>query len=339
MKDRRLIYIAANCAAYLALWFAVPHIGALRHPLPLLVLTACFMLIQLSIPRWYVAVMMRPKWSVAVLIVTGLVWFSIVFAVSAPYARYQTKEVGSVPVKITRSPMPARTKVTILKMIKSANKKDQPTVKRVQVDATRKPMTVNFRFLLFDRYAGRMRAVTSLLMIIAASAFGYLLSFMLRHPNILLPVSAFSAYVDIWTVLVGPTSHAVENHPHVVSSVSVAMPSPGSASAGGAEPMSFIGPADFIFFALFLGAIYRLKMEPGRTFWVAVPLLTLTMAVVLLGVFQMGFPALITIGFAVMMANYKHFKLKREEWIAMGIVAALLAASIVVLTPMMQRGR
>jgi hypothetical protein len=171
-------------------------------------------------------------------------------------------------------------------------------------------------------------------MIIAASAFGYLVSFILREPNILLPVAGLAAYVDVWTVLVGPTSRAIEKAPHVANAVSAAIPAP-----GGVAPISFIGPADFIFFAMFLGAAYRLKMEPKRTFWIAFPLMTIGMAAVLSGVFPVGLPALTLIGLSVIVGNFRCFKLKREEYVAMAIVGALLIAAIFVVTPLISRGR
>jgi hypothetical protein len=173
-------------------------------------------------------------------------------------------------------------------------------------------------------------------MIIAASAFGYLVSFILREPNIVLPVAGLAAYVDVWTVLIGPTSHAIQNAPHVVSAVSAAIPAPGGA-AHGFMPISFIGPADFIFIAMFLGAAYRLKMEPNRTFWIGFPLLTIGMGAVLSGVFPVGLPALTLIGLSVVLGNVRCFKLKRDEYIAMAVVAVILVGAMLVFTPMISK--
>ena len=335
MKDRRVIYLGAACAAYLALWLATPKIGALKHQVALFVLTALFMYVQLSITRWFASLMMRPLWAVCVMIGAGLAWVGVVLAVAAPYIRYDAKELGPVPVRMRRAAPPASIELTIPQRVRDGRPGAAP-VKFVKVKAVRRPADLNFKIFAFGMAAGRARAVTSLLIIVAASALGYLVSFVLRHPNIVLPVAAFSAYVDIWTVLVGPTSRAIEKIPHVVHAVSAALPAPGSATA---EPISFVGPADFIFLAMFFGALYRLGMEPRRTFWIAFPLLSLGMTAVLAGQFAPGLPALVLIGFAVIMANFRHFKLKREEYIAMGIVAVLLVAAIFVLTPVLSRGR
>jgi hypothetical protein len=216
------------------------------------------------------------------------------------------------------------------------DKKGKVTTKKVNLKGTRGVETLGFKVFAFNEHAGKARSLTTLLMIIAASAFGFIVSFILREPNILLPVAGLAAYVDVWTVMVGPTAKAIQNAPHVVSAVSAAIPAPGGASHG-FMPISFIGPADFIFFAMFLGAAYRLKMEPNRTFWIGFPLLTIGMGAVLSGVFHMGLPALTLIGLSVIVGNAKCFKLKRDEYIAMAIVAVILIGAMVAFTPMISK--
>jgi hypothetical protein len=82
-------------------------------------------------------------------------------------------------------------------------------------------------------------------------------------------------------------------------------------------------------------------MEPSRTFWIGFPLLTLGMLAVvmssfipLLGFLKGGLPALTLIGLTVVLANYKHFKLKRDEYIAIAVVAVLLIAVLFFVTPL-----
>lgn len=336
--ERRLIYLIANCVACLALWFVVPHIRPPHSPRVLfpiiVVIVAIFMLVQLSIPRWLASLKMKPIWAVALIIGCLAAWLAIVMTVAAPYTRYDTAKYGSVPVKITKT-SPPKTIALPGKMPVFDKKGKVVGEKPIKIKGWLAQPDINFKLLAFSMHAGSSRAFTTLLMIIAASAFGYLVSFILREPNIVLPVAGIAAYVDLWTVLAGPTFKAIKEAPHVVNAVSAAIPAVGGAAHGFA-PISFIGPADFIFFALFLGAAYRLKMEPNRTFWIAFPLLTLGMAAVLLGVFPIGLPALTLIGLAVVLGNFRHFKLKREEYIAMGIVAALLIGAIYVVTQLMR---
>jgi len=335
MRDRRVIYLAASCALYLLLWLFAPHVRV-----PRLLLIALFMLVQLSIPRWLASLGIKPKWAAAALAGALAAWVAVVFAVSARYVPYDTKELGRVPVPIARireRPLPAVMDLPARQFVRSANGRITSS-RPIKVKGYRRPADLSFRLIAFERGAGRARALTSLLMVLAASAFGCLVSLILREPNILLPVAGLSAYVDIWTVLLGPTSFAVEKAPQLVSAVSVAMPAPGGTAAGFGV-LSYVGPADFIFFAMFLAAAYRLKMEPRRTFWVSLPVLTLGMAAVVSGLFHTGLPALILIGLSVIVANYKHFKPTRDEYIAMAIVALILAAAIAVVTPFVRHGR
>lgn len=303
------------------------------------IVVALFMLVQLNIPRWLASLTMKPVWTACVLVGCLSLWIGIIFLVSAPYVKYITKDQQLLPPQRIGKDLPPGPPPQSIKRqvrIPVENKKDKSTsYKMITVEGFRRPADVGFRLLAFDMNAGRARAVTTLLLIIAASSFGCLISFILREPNILLPVAGLAAYVDVWTVLVGPTSKVLEEAPHVVSAVAAAIPSMGGASSGFA-PIAFIGPADFIFFALFLAAAYRLKMEPKRTFWIAFPLLTIGMITVLSNLFPLGLPALTLIGVSVILGNYKHFKLKRDEYIAMGIVAVLLIAAIFVVTPLIR---
>jgi len=337
MRNQSLIYLLLSTAGYILLWLAVPYASVVREPkaalLIIFVLTAAFMFVQLSITRWLAGLTLRPINAAAIIIAAICLWVGTVYLVSRPYAFYETKEAGVVPVKIHHSPPPKTASVTVL-----AAKPDELgriQLKRITTTGRLKQTDWNLRLAAFDIGAGRMRALTSLLMIIGASAFGYLLSFILRHPNIVLPIAIFAPFIDIWTVLIGPTAQALESHPHVVHSVSAAMPAVGSASTGFA-PISFIGPADFLFFAMFMGAIYRHRMAAVKTFWALYPILTIIMAAVIAGPFltKLGipipskFPALVPMGIVVAAANYRHLKLTRDEWIAIIIVGVILIAAL-----------
>lgn len=336
MKDKRYIYLAASCAACVAMLLVVPHIRAPKHVflIKFLVIGA-FMFVQLNITRWLTSIKMRPLYALAVLAASLAAWAIVVYAATLPYARYDVKGFGPVPVLTKRSPAPRTTLVPMVQADSDAKGK-VTNVHRVNAVGRLQPSSIDFKLLAFDRFGGGSRVATNLLAILAASAFGYLLSFILRHPNIVLPVCGLAAYVDVWTVIVGPTAKAIEKAPHVVSAVSVSIPMI-SSDGGRFEPMSYIGPADVIFLAMFFGAVYRLKMEPARTFWIVWPILTFGMALVEARLFPIGLPALPLIGLAVIAANYKHFKLTRQEWSAIGITAVLLVAASFVLMPIVLR--
>jgi len=183
---------------------------------------------------------------------------------------------------------------------------------------------------IFAMRGGVWTLAASFLVILASVSLGYLLSFLLKEKNILLPVSVFAAYTDFWTVLWGPTSSVVQQAPEVVQAVSAAIPAPG---AGSIQPISFIGPGDFIFMAMFFAALTRLKMEPSKTYWLLFPLLSLGMLAVLMNVFPVGLPALVLVSFAVVIVNRRHFKLQRQEIISTVIVAVVLLASAFIAYP------
>ncbi len=278
-------------------------------------------------------------WAVFTLLGSVLLFVSIVFGVSSKYVRYDADVGGGqriiVPMKVTQKPMPPTMKVPIRKPVLDKNGKIDGT-EQIKVKGTLGESTLNFRFGVFNRFAGPWRAITTLIIIIAASVFGYLVSFILREPNIVLPVACLAALVDVWTVIAGPTAEFIKNAPHVVNAVSAAIPDIGGAAHDFA-PISFIGPADFIFFSVFLGATARLKMAPDRTFWFAFPLLTIGMASVVESLFPIGLPALTLIGISVILANRKFFRLKKEEYVAIIVVGAILLTAMIAITPVVRR--
>lgn len=330
LKDKRIIYLVISCLVYVGLLVGIPYVRAPKNALTLLVVIAAFMFVQLCISRWFASTGMRAGFAAGALGLCILVWIGTVFVVTAPYARYDIKGYGPVPIVMQDGRRPALREIGMRRQVSDSNGK-VIGIERVKVTGVLRPAGLGFKILIFDNQP-KGQALANLLKILAATAFGYLVSFILRHPNIILPVGALAAYMDIWTVLVGPTAKAIEKVPHVVSAVSVQIPDIAS-SGGGFQPLSMIGPADFIFLAMFFGAIYRLKMEPARTLWMIFPVLTLGMFSVMRGFPPMGLPALVLIGPTVIVANYKHFKLEKQEWVAVGITAVLLVAITIVAMP------
>ncbi len=154
----------------------------------------------------------------------------------------------------------------------------------------------------------------------ACTFFGVLLSRIIREPNVLLPVALIAMPIDYIGAMtpVGFTQNAVKQHPSIVQAVSVPVP-----TVGGLHPIAFIGPGDALFMAFFFAIVLRFSMNARGTFWWMYGLLTAAMLIVL----TIGLPiaALVPMGLAVVIANYRFFKLKREE------VFAVIWASIVVL--------
>ena len=158
-----------------------------------------------------------------------------------------------------------------------------------------------------------------LLLIGALCTLGRLVSLVVREPNLLLPVAVFAPVFDIWTVFWGPAYILVRKAPKLVQAVSATVPAPGQI-----QPISMIGPGDIVFLAFFFAIIYRFRMNDRRTYWLALPLLTLAMfAVVGLGGI-LALPALVPMGAAVILANWRLFRLTRQEKWSMAAVALIV---------------
>lgn len=152
---------------------------------------------------------------------------------------------------------------------------------------------------------------------------GAALSLVLRDRNLLVPMSIFLALFDIWLVFVpeGPVGQVARGNQTALASVAFSVPRPMSAPTGAPPtPLAYIGPADFLFMAMFFCAIYRFNLRARETAkWMA-PVLACYLLVALLlpgvaiGPIRLGaLPALVPIATVVMLVNWREFKLTRDE--------------------------
>ena len=161
--------------------------------------------------------------------------------------------------------------------------------------------------------------------------FGILLSRIIREANVLLPVALVAMPIDYIGAMtsIGFTQNAVTTNPALVRAMSVPVPSVGGGGHhhGGISPIGFIGPGDALFMAFFFAVVLRLDLNVRGTFWWMYGLLTATMLLVLFS--GLNVAALIPMGLAVLIANRRFFKLKREEVFAT-LYAGLLILALVV---------
>lgn len=159
---------------------------------------------------------------------------------------------------------------------------------------------------------------------------GILLSPIIREPNVLLPVALVAMPIDYLGAMtaIGFTHTIVTQHPNIVKGVSVPVPSVGGAAHhAGLAPIAFIGPGDVLFVAFFFAVVLRLNMNVRGTFWGIYGLLTATMIFVL-SPWGFNIAALVPMGLAVLIANFRYFKLKREEVFATLYAAILILALV-----------
>ena len=149
----------------------------------------------------------------------------------------------------------------------------------------------------------------------ACAFFGILLSRIVREANVLLPVALVAMPIDYLGAMtpIGFTQNAVAHNPGLVRALSVPVPAVGGGAHhhGALHPIGFIGPGDALFMAFFFAVALRLNLNVRGTFWWMYGLLTATMLLVLFT--EVNVAALVPMGLAVLIANGRAFKLKREE--------------------------
>lgn len=152
---------------------------------------------------------------------------------------------------------------------------------------------------------------------------GALLATLLKDKNLLIPVSIFLAAFDIFLVLtpLGPTQKILQAAPQIFTSVAYTIPTAvEKPTHGPIRPFAYIGPADFVFMAMFFVAIYKYQMRAKQTLLALIPTLLLYFVLV----FLIGpLPALVPIGLCVLAVNFKEFKLNKEEWASTAVIAAI----------------
>lgn len=300
-RKQAVRFLILTIAAYLAIFYIVPHVSVKTHPgqLAVIVLTTIvFMGLQIALVRWFAELRLSVKTVLPIFLVV-IALFLVGFLLIANGQRDRLLHLAKDPGII----------------------------------AVLKRPSISSYSLLYTGYNGWLVPFMSLLLIAGATSTGYLVSFLLRERNIVLPVAVFAGFTDFWTVSVGPTAKMIKHAPHIVQAVSAPIPTPG---AGHITPISFIGPGDFIFLALLFGAICRLGMNLRRTYWFVFPLLSLGMLGVIVGgaIFRLntGFPALVLIAIGVILANIGEFRLQKSEIKAIVVVVGIILALALIIT-------
>lgn len=181
--------------------------------------------------------------------------------------------------------------------------------------------------------AGAVFAISQTGLIAWCLGLGAFLASLLKDKNLLLPLAIFLALFDVWLVFVpeGPVGQIARGSQATLSKVAYVVPRPATIATGGrAAPQAYVGPADFVFLAMFFVALYRFEMNPRRTFKAVLPVLVLYLLTVLaLGWVHIGpislraMPALLPIGAVVLAMNWREFKLNQEEKLSTLLIAVL----------------
>ncbi len=166
---------------------------------------------------------------------------------------------------------------------------------------------------------------------------GALLALLIKDKNLLLPVGAFLAGLDIFLVFapIGITRQVIEKRPELFKAAAMSVPTIATtaASYGTPQAQAYVGPADLFFLAMFFVALFRFQMRTRETLrWMLPVLLIYLLTVLYLGQVQLGplslrmLPALVPIGATVLLVNRDQFKLNRDEKISTLVVALIALA-------------
>lgn len=165
----------------------------------------------------------------------------------------------------------------------------------------------------------------SLFVIFLCTGFGYLLSFIVREKNMLVPVMLCCGLMDIWTVNFGFVSKTLAHAPEVIAAASSEVPKAGT---GGFSAISTIGAGDFIFPALVFACVFRFNFNGRKNFWFMFGFLVLAMMLIILNMVS-ALPGLVFVGAAALIANWKEFTLTKKEILYIGIVFFILLTALI----------
>ncbi len=172
-------------------------------------------------------------------------------------------------------------------------------------------------------------------------ALGSLVARLLRDKNIVLPVAVVLITVDVISVWapVGPVKQflSYEAGQRAFEAVAYQVPRLGQAIESPLTPIAYVGPADFVFIAMFFGVIHRFGMRKRETLAGLVPTLALYLVVVIgfgdwtvWGIPLSAMPALLPVGVVVVWVNRKEFHLSRlEKWLTAGVVVLCVVLMVV----------
>jgi len=166
-------------------------------------------------------------------------------------------------------------------------------------------------------------------------ALGLLTTGLIKDKNLLLPIAVVLATVDVLAVFapVGTVKQGLQNETirPVFDALAIHVP-----EAGSHLPQAQLGPADPLFLGMFFYAVHKFKMRERATFLWVMPALIAYLFVVLalgdrslFGISLGALPALLPMGIAVIVANYREFDPSKEEKWMIVAVSALCAAVLV----------
>jgi len=177
--------------------------------------------------------------------------------------------------------------------------------------------------------------VGDIALVLCAALAGTVLSFIAREPNLLPPIAATAAAVDMVGVLTrgGFTARVLESHPEVVQALATTVPDIGAASTAvgaglhGVQPsvaLAFVGLGDILFLGFFFAAVARFSLDRRWSTVGALAACVLAMALVLTTAGQL--PGLPFIVLGCLLPNVRRFRYNRQEVLMLAVGALVVTA-------------
>jgi hypothetical protein len=152
-------------------------------------------------------------------------------------------------------------------------------------------------------------------LVFSAIPLGRLVSRGIRYPNLLVPIGAVAAIVDVWGVnLHGPVSQVMEKAPETAQRFVTHVPAFGPPHLGAPQFVAIIGLGDFVFLALFFACVHRFGMNFGGAAICSAAFALLGLTIALLALPMPGLPF---IALGVLLPNARHFHFERSEKFAL----------------------
>lgn len=153
---------------------------------------------------------------------------------------------------------------------------------------------------------------------------GALLATLIKDRNIVVPIAIFLACLDMFLVFspLGWTHRLIKTAPALLPAIAAQVPVASHETTGERiSPGALAGPADFMFLAMFLVALFRHNMRARRTVIAIIP--TLLVYMLLVNRLHTALPALVPIGGVVLLVNWKEFELSKHEKMSTSVVAVV----------------
>jgi hypothetical protein len=204
-----------------------------------------------------------------------------------------------------------------------------PAIRAPILAAAREARTRPQGWALFQLIS--LGVLSDMALLILAICAGNLASRLIQTPNMLGPVCAVIALVDVWGVLFGGiVSQLMEKAPTVAAKAMTSGPKIGAAvSSRYTIPLPDVGVGDYLFIGLLFGALVWLRLNWRDAMKWVVPLISLALLAIVFLPQVPALPGLFFIALGVIIPNTRTFHYTRDEKFAL-IYAAIFVAILTV---------